>query len=465
MKKYFEKFSIIFVIALAIMLGYSTNVFAANDIYTDNLIPKMTSDTSPNGKVTYSSSFNSIWVGYKAFDKSTGGAAWCTASNQSKGWLAYEFDAPKKISRYSITSATGGANNAAPKSWAFEGSNDGTSWVVIDSQSNQVNWKDLEKRTYTTYNKTLFKSYRIRIIESNYSSLCQIMEMEMMGKVTDASNLSITPLDFSKAAGEKQQLQVIATMNDGSIKDVTSGNGTVYSSMDTSVATVDENGLVSVLPDAPVGSSSRISAKYGGEWIEIVITVAEKPSVRVTDLNITPLDFSKIAGEKQQLQVIATMSDGSTKDVTSGNGTIYSSMDTSVATVDENGIVTVLSDARVGSSSRIRATYGGKSIESVITVIEKPSPTVVSLSVTPEEVRVPAGTQQQLQVIATMSDGSTKDVTAGSNGTVYESYSTLAPVDENGLVTVLAGARTIIDVSYGGQTARCWILADAETTR
>ena len=40
-------------------------------------------------------------------------------------------------------------------------------------------------------------------------------------------------------------------MSDGTSKDVTAGsNGTTYKSADTSRATVDENGLVSILPNA-----------------------------------------------------------------------------------------------------------------------------------------------------------------------------------------------------------------------
>ena len=130
-------------------------------------------------------------------------------------------------------------------------------------------------------------------------------------------------------------------------------------------------------------------------------------------------------------------------------GVTWKSSDESVATGKVTGI-------KEGQATVTATTADGSNLSSSCTVnVKDVSPTVVSLSVTPEEVRVPAGTQQQLQVIATISDGSTKDVTAGSNGTVYKTYDDTLAVDKYGLVTILTGARTIIDVTYGGQTARC----------
>ena len=169
-------------------------------------------------------------------------------------------------------------------------------------------------------------------------------------------------------------------------------------------------------------------------------------------LNKSSLDLS--VGNSEQLTATTTPA---------AVGVTWKSSDESVATVDSTGNITGI---KAGQATVTATTADGSNLSSSCTVnVKDTSATVVSLSVTPEEVRVPAGTQQQLQVIATMSDGSTKDVTAGSNGTVYKTYDdTLAPVDKDGLVTVLTGARTIIDVTYGGQTARCWVLANTEAT-
>ncbi len=74
-------------------------------------------------------------------------------------------------------------------------------------------------------------------------------------------------------------------------------------------------------------------------------------------------------GSSQQLSVVAKLSDGSTSDVTStSTGTIYQSSDEEVATVSENGIVSMKEGAKQGEKVIITVTHGGKTSRCTITV-------------------------------------------------------------------------------------------------
>ena len=289
------------------------------------------------------------------------------------------------------------------------------------------------------------------------------------GSAQTVSSLRIDPAAADRMPGQQQQLKVIATMNDGSTKDVTAGsNGTVYKTSNTGFAKVDSNGLVTVLQTAPIGYSATITANYAGQTAKSTINIVSDPSTTLDHISVTPATAIIARGEQVQLKVIATMRDGSTKDVTSGNeGTVYYSPSPGVANVDANGLVSTEKGIPIGATVSIMATYRGLHAYCLISFNEEP--TVVSLSVTPEEAKLMPGGQKQLQVIATMSDGTTKDVTAGSNGTVYtSSRPTIGTVDENGLVTIFRDAPldhgTFIYVTYGGITVSSEIWTGTDTT-
>uniref|UniRef100_UPI0028E822AD Ig-like domain-containing protein n=1 Tax=uncultured Clostridium sp. TaxID=59620 RepID=UPI0028E822AD len=141
-----------------------------------------------------------------------------------------------------------------------------------------------------------------------------------VSKAATVSSISVNPKAATILPGQQQQLAVTATMEDGNTKDVTSGStGTTYTSADASIATVDENGLVTVAPTAAVGSTVNVTATNGGKTVTSEITVAQDPATLVSSLSVNPSTASVIAGKEQQLKVTATMEDGNTKDVTSGS--------------------------------------------------------------------------------------------------------------------------------------------------
>ncbi|OME44717.1 hypothetical protein BSK59_33195 [Paenibacillus odorifer] len=175
----------------SILLTSDNKYYSINDIkYKEtSAIPAMTSNTAPSGRVFASSVFNnSANDSWKAFDGIEGNY-WATLSGNPLGNIGYEFVSKVNIRRYSILNES---LNRNPKSWNFEGSNDGTLWKILDTQTNQI-WDSgtLAYKEYTFINKEYFKMYRINITEtsSNQGYTC-VGEIKMY-EITSDSYLSI----------------------------------------------------------------------------------------------------------------------------------------------------------------------------------------------------------------------------------------------------------------------------------
>ncbi|MEC0183577.1 ran-binding protein 10 [Paenibacillus peoriae] len=160
-----------------------------------NLIPKMTSDTSPSGKVTYSDAMGGL-EGFRAFDGipsySLNGSYTSWGTSSVSGWLSYEFDNAKIVNKYVLYFGGYQTNNHTigaelPSTWTFEGSNDGKEWTVLDSKTNFNYLKDYKpgKNEFDISNPQPFKIYKINVTKNNGGSGGQvnlsIHEMEIWG--------------------------------------------------------------------------------------------------------------------------------------------------------------------------------------------------------------------------------------------------------------------------------------------
>jgi hypothetical protein len=169
-------------------------------------------------------------------------------------------------------------------------------------------------------------------------------------------------MTITLAKGKTQQLEVTSLMADGITSyDVTKGEtGTTYSSSNASIATVSEDGLITVLPTASVGGKATITVKHEKISKYIHITVGAAPTEEtLQDIRVTPMTITLAKGKTQQLEVTSLMADGITSyDVTKGEtGTTYSSSNASIATVNEDGLITVLPTASVGGKATITVKH------------------------------------------------------------------------------------------------------------
>ncbi|MGV2886786.1 discoidin domain-containing protein [Paenibacillus taichungensis] len=147
--------------------------------YTDNLIPIMKSDTSPSGRA-FASSFSQNGA-YMAFDNND--TYGFVSGSGSVGHLGYEFVNPVRIGKYIVRSLSAPYFPNMPKNWTFEGSNDGSSWSVLDTRINQTwttTFTDIEY--IIDYSKAKrFKMYRLNWTANNGGSQVVINELKMFG--------------------------------------------------------------------------------------------------------------------------------------------------------------------------------------------------------------------------------------------------------------------------------------------
>lgn len=130
----------------------------------------MTSNNAPTPYVASASSEYS--TSFQAWDAFNGTIidsmdAWISGSVGTGQWLQMDLGEGIRIGEYRVVSRGGisstdtGNLNASPKDWTFEGSNDGTNWTVLDTQTLQSNWSSGEERIYTISSPSNFRYYRL----------------------------------------------------------------------------------------------------------------------------------------------------------------------------------------------------------------------------------------------------------------------------------------------------------------
>ncbi len=84
------------------------------------------------------------------------------------------------VNQYTITSAND-MPTRDPNSWTFEGSNDGSNWTTLDTQSGQSFASRFQTNTYNISNSTAYRIYRLNITANHGDSSTQLSEMAMYG--------------------------------------------------------------------------------------------------------------------------------------------------------------------------------------------------------------------------------------------------------------------------------------------
>ena len=249
-----------------------------------------------------------------------------------------------------------------------------------------------------------------------------------------AGNKARAEANPSTPLGISTQYLAIATYSDNSTADITEQAS--WSSSDSSIATIDEKGLVKTLKV----SSTGISASYQGVTSNIsTLTITDAIATKVS---IIPPTTKLAKGLTLQLQAIATLSDDTTKDVSTQAN--WQSSNPTVLSVDDQGKATAIA----AGDATVTATIQGVTGQTTVSAVDL---TISQIQIIPATVQLAIGTTTRLTAIATFADQSTQDVSSQVGW--LSSNTAVATVDSTGLVTGVAAGSTTLSASLLGVTA------------
>ena len=263
-----------------------------------------------------------------------------------------------------------------------------------------------------------------------------------------AQSMEVKPATASIANGLTQQFIAEITLSDGTtVNDVTLDPATSWVSS-TSVATIDGDGLAT---GQEVGTTDiTASGTYDGIMLQDTATLTVTPAT-ISSIEVTPASSTVPAGRTQQFTAIATMTDGTTPDITDDPDTTWQSSDTSIATITSsqasgNGLATGVTSNPTAQT--ITATNSGMSGMAQLTVTDAE---LLSIEVEPTAVEVAVGDTATLTAWGTYSDTATpadrRDITADVGWTGQDTtYATVS----GGTVTGVAEGTTETQATLDG---------------
>lgn len=259
--------------------------------------------------------------------------------------------------------------------------------------------------------------------------------------------VQVTPVNEKLPIGLTQNYIATAIFDDQSTTVIT--DGITWTSSDPFIATINSAGQAKGLQIGNIiitASGNVDGIQYNTE------TALQITNATVSSLDITPDNKSIPVGLEQQFIAIATLSDGSKRNVTLEPSLVWSSAANSIATIQsgstDSGRATAISVGTTTISASGIANGVSFTDTANLTVTNL---TVTALSVSPDGTKVPAGLAKRFTATALLSDGSTLDVTENSKVNWSSADTKIVSVgnSENikGLVYGVSTGNTLISAS------------------
>jgi trimeric autotransporter adhesin len=220
----------------------------------------------------------------------------------------------------------------------------------------------------------------------------------------------------------------------------------VWSTSDSSLATVSGSGLVTAISPGAVSIIATRSGKSGSATLTVTPSTAIVASVTV---NLAASSLTVGQTEK----ATATLRDSS-NNVVIGPAVVWTSSNASAATLTDSGMVTALA----AGSTVISASTGGTTGTAPLAVTATSPVPVASVTVSPASATIQIGATVQLQVSAFDANN---NVLTGRVVTSSSGNPAIASVNSLGLVTGVSAGTTQITVTSEGVSAVATITVSA----
>lgn len=142
--------------------GIGTNYVLLNPetAFEESAIPPMTSNTEPSGIASSGTSNQSPDNAFYVFDGTKVDGWFGSAPPDENQWIQYQFPSAKVITSYRMASNFA-STQGAPSAWVFQGSNNGSDWTTLDSQSGVTSWVNDVPKSFAVATPGSYLYYRI----------------------------------------------------------------------------------------------------------------------------------------------------------------------------------------------------------------------------------------------------------------------------------------------------------------
>ena len=301
-------------------------------------------------------------------------------------------------------------------------------WESLDTTKATVS----EDGVVTGVSETTGVTIRVKTVDGGFMDTCTVKVTNLKYDYIDSVTLNKNVLNMWQ--GDATYL--IPTLTPGNVTD----NSVTWTSSNKNVATVSANGKVTA-----VGSGSATitcTTKLSGKTATCTVNVNEHPTGVTLDKTSIEIDL----GVSTTAKLTATVLPATAYD----QAVTWSSSNTNIATVDQNGNVVGRSFGT--ATITVKTADGAKTATCEVKVTRK----VKSVSLTPSTLSMNVGETVGMWPTIYPSNAENKSVTWSS------SNSGVATVDASGRISAKAPGTAVITVKTvdGGKTATCTVTVD-----